>query len=91
MDNRPARVARPWWVKIALWGISSRVWAWISVWLCVVLAISCVAYSFWDRRFRAGLVFIFAAWWYLRAIKWADAHSGWRSETKDRAESKKES
>jgi hypothetical protein len=77
MGDQPARIGRPWWVRFALWGISSRAWAWLSVWMCVALALSCVAYSFSDRRFALGLAFIFAAWWYLRAIQWMDAHRCW--------------
>ena len=77
MGKEPPQVDRPWWVSLALWGLSSRASAWSFVILSIGLAIACVVYSFWDQRFSAGVAFAFAAFWYLRAIRWVDRHSGW--------------
>jgi hypothetical protein len=77
MSKKLSNVDRPWWVSLALWGLSSRGSAWSFVLLSIGLAIACVVYGFWDRRFSVGVLFIFAAFWYLRAIRWVDQHGGW--------------
>ena len=47
-------VARPWWVRLTLWGLPSRASALFFVWLCVGLATAFVLLGFRDRRFSLG-------------------------------------
>lgn len=70
-------VARPWWVKLTLWGLPSRASALFCVWLCVGLAIACVFCGFWDWRFSLGAVSMLGALGYLRAVRWVDKNGGW--------------
>ena len=61
-------VARPIWVRLALWGVPGRRSAWLFVWLSIALAIGCVAYGFVRREFFiGGIIFIAAIWYYPRA------------------------
>ena len=69
--------ARPWWVKVTLWGLPNRASALFFVWLCVGLALVSVFLGFRDRRFSIGAVWILAAFGYLRAVRWVDEHGGW--------------
>ncbi len=77
MENQPASPGRPWWVKVALWGISGRGSAWNFVWLSVALGAVCMVYAFWNRLFAAGGLWFFGAIWYLLAIRWVDRHGAW--------------
>jgi hypothetical protein len=70
-------VARPWWVRVTLWGLPSRVAALSFVWLCVGLAAAFVFLGFRDRRFSLGAIWLLAALGYLRAVRWVDRHGGW--------------
>jgi len=70
-------VARPWWVKLTLWGLPNRFSALIFVWFCVTLATAFVMVGFRDRRFSWGAVWLMPALGYLRAIRWVDKHGGW--------------
>jgi hypothetical protein len=74
-ENQP--VARPWWVKVTLWGVHSRTVALAFVWFCVAVAMVFVFLGFRDRRFSLGGVWILAALGYLRAIRWVDQNGGW--------------
>jgi hypothetical protein len=69
--------ARPWWVKLTLWGLPNRASALFFVWLCVGIALAFVLLGFRDRRFSIGAVAIVAAFGYLRAVRWVDRHGGW--------------
>jgi hypothetical protein len=70
-------VARPWWVRITLWGLRSRGSALIYVWMCVVFATVCVVLGFRNRLFSLGAVSLLPALGYLRAVRWVDKHGGW--------------
>lgn len=74
----PAR-ARPLWVRIGLWGLSTRIAATVFVWLSLLLALGGVAYGYTsgDARFYGLVFFILAAAWYWLAIRWVDTHGGW--------------
>jgi hypothetical protein len=74
--DRPA-LRRPWWVRLGLWGISSRRFAWMFVWLSIALGVVCIAYGIWNRLFFAGGLSFLAALWYLLAIRWVDRHDRW--------------
>jgi hypothetical protein len=49
----------------------------LFVWLCIVLAIGCIAYGFIDRRFFAGGALLLAALWYFLSIRWVDRDGQW--------------
>jgi hypothetical protein len=65
------------WVRIGLWGLPNRGSAWGFFWLCMAIAVGCIAYGFVDRRFFIGGVMALAAAWYYLSIRWVDQHSGW--------------
>jgi hypothetical protein len=69
--------ARPWWVRITLWGLPNRVSALFFVWLCIGLAMAFVILGFRDRRFSLGAIWLLPALGYLRAIQWVDRNGGW--------------
>jgi hypothetical protein len=71
------RLERPWWVKMALWGLADRGPASIFGWLSLVFSLACVIYSWWDVRFLAGVPFVLAALWYWMAIRWVDKYGKW--------------
>jgi hypothetical protein len=72
------RPARPWWVKVTLWGLPNRTAALAFVWLSLALAMGFVFLGFRDRRFSLGGLWLMAALGYLRAIQWVDKNGGWR-------------
>lgn len=72
------RSSWPFMVRLGLWGVPSRAYAWMYFWLTVAIAIGCVAYGFTDARFFPGGVIVLAAVWYYLAIHWVDQHSRWR-------------
>jgi hypothetical protein len=75
MEGKPG--ARPWWVKVTLWGLHSRASALFYVWLCLAIAIVFAFLGFRNRWFSLGAVSILPAFGYLRAIRWVDEHGGW--------------
>jgi len=77
MEGDRSSIGRPWWVKVGLWGISSRGSAWTFVWLSIALGVVCMVYGFWNRWFSIGAVCFLAALWYLLAIRWVDRHGAW--------------
>ena len=64
-------------VQLGLWGIPSRRAAWAFVWLCLAIAVGCVAYGFVNPLFFAGGLLVFAALWYFLSILWVDKNSSW--------------
>ncbi len=70
-------VARPWWVKLTLWGLHDRVSALFFVWFCVGIATVFVLLGFRDRRFSYGALSLLGALGYLRAVRWVDRNGGW--------------
>jgi hypothetical protein len=66
-------------VRIGLWGRSTRALAWISLVLCVVVAICCFAFDeFMHYQFLGGVVLVIAAVWYFLSIRWVDKNSSWQ-------------
>jgi hypothetical protein len=79
MTDKPAAPARrPLWVRIILWGIPTRAHAWAYVWLCFLLATTCLLYSFWNPRFAWGAVLLLGVFGYWSAIRWVDKHGKWQ-------------
>jgi len=81
-EEKPIVVARPWWVRVALYGLPSRTLALACVWLLVWIAALLVLAGFRDLRYSAGAGLVLpAAWWYLKAVKWVDKHRGWPAKS----------
>jgi hypothetical protein len=76
-EERVPRSRYPWWVKLSLWGVPGRGGVWAFVWLSIALALGCLVYGFWDRRFFLGVGFLFAALMYWLSIRWVDRHGSW--------------
>ena len=64
-------------VRLGLWGIPTRKFAWVFVFLSVVLAVSFVAFGFLEPRLKIGGLFVFAALAYYLSIRWVDQNSSW--------------
>jgi hypothetical protein len=67
----------PGWVRLGLFGLPTRGWAWFCFWLSIALAAGFVAYGFVDWRFFIGGLLGLAALWYYQAIRWVDRHGRW--------------
>jgi hypothetical protein len=80
-DGRVPRRRYPWWVKVSLWGVPGRAGLWAFVALSVAMAVGCVVYALWDRRFYWGAAFLFSALMYWLSIRWIDRHGSWASGT----------
>ena len=70
-------VARPWWVRVTLWGLPNRISALAFVWLCVGFATACVVLGFRNPLISLGALSLLPALGYLRAVRWVDTHGGW--------------
>lgn len=75
-NSKGAR-ARPYWVKLALWGVPSRAAAWLYFWAAVAIAAGCTALGFVEPVFFVGGMILLAALWYYAAIQWVDQHGNW--------------
>lgn len=71
------RKSWPVMVRVGLWGLPNRAAAWAFVGLSIALAVGCVIYGLFDRRFFIGGILLLAALWYYLAIRWVDRHSRW--------------
>ena len=71
------RMARPFWVKLGLWGLPGRRSAWLFFWISMALAAFSVVYGFQDPRWFLGTMMLFAALWYWGSIRWVDHHDSW--------------
>ncbi len=71
---------RPWWVRFALLGHSSRASVRIAFWFCLLAAAGCAELAmFWKPRAAgpgAGFLLL-GGWWHAAAIAWVDKHGGW--------------
>jgi hypothetical protein len=76
MEEKPP-VIRPLWVRVTLWGLTSRGSALAYMWLCVGFASVCVVLGFWNRLISLGAIALLGALGYLRAVRWVDKHGGW--------------
>jgi hypothetical protein len=79
MGAGPKSPARPWWVRVTLWGLASRSSAWACAWLCLALALASVAYATIarDGRWLVGGILVLGAVGYCLAICWMDRHGSW--------------
>ena len=79
MSARLPKDRYPTWVKLSLWGLSSRASVIGFAWLSVVVALALVSYGVWrtDVKFYFGVAFLGAAYLYWRAAVWVDHHGSW--------------
>jgi hypothetical protein len=79
MSERLPKDQYPTWVKLSLWGLSSRASVIGFAWLSVVVALGLVGYGVWrtDVRYYLGIAFLAAAYAYWRAAVWVDRHGSW--------------
>jgi hypothetical protein len=68
----------PGWVRLALWGISNRILAWVFFGISITLTLASIGFGFIDPAAFLGIIFVLAAAWYYFAIRWVDRHDGWR-------------
>jgi hypothetical protein len=72
------RVHQPFWVKVGLWGLSSRTSAWVFFWGCVLVGVVSAVLGFAVAHpWLTGTSMLIAAFWYWAAIRWVDRHGGW--------------
>jgi hypothetical protein len=67
----------PFWVKIGLWGLPTRVSALAFAWFSVASALVGLIGGFWNPLLFYGLFFLFSAWGYWSAISWVDKNDRW--------------
>jgi hypothetical protein len=80
MEKNEQRIRRPLWVRVGLWGLRNRTFAWVFFWLSMGVAVAFTAYGLVDAPFLgAGLGVFAVAWWYYASIRWVDEHEGWSS------------
>jgi hypothetical protein len=88
MEPRRRRVRRPWWVKLGLWGLETRVAAQVFFWpavglgcaffgVSILLAIAGVDSAYWVSLLLAAIMIGLAGFWYGAAIRWMDRHDRW--------------
>ena len=77
MAEEPVVKARPGWVKLGLWGTSTRKSAQGLLYLSMALAVCCGLYGLIDARFFFGTGLIASALWYGQAIRWVDRNDRW--------------
>jgi hypothetical protein len=69
--------ARPFWVKLGLWGLPNRAFAWAFFWICVAIAAYSAIRGFSKPKWFWGVGLILAALWYWASIRWVDRHCTW--------------
>jgi len=80
MERRPS-IERPLWVKLGLWAVPNRAFAWAFFWLSITLALVFFVFGYWGPFFFfLGVLFVLVALWYWLAIRWIDQHGGWRKQ-----------
>ena len=84
MENKLDWVDRPLWVRVSLFGMSTRVAALVWVWISIALGVAITAaglflFTVYMTAASIGLggYSFFAALWYWLAIQWTDEHDAW--------------
>jgi hypothetical protein len=72
-DSQGHSSRRPVYVRFALWGLNSRSAAVVCAWVCLAVAAGSACFRFW-----AGLIFLVAAGWYWKAVRWVDRYGRWK-------------
>ena len=81
--SRRRRKRYPIWVKIGLWTVHSRTFAWCYFWFCLLCGIGCsiaifFASGFWLNWWLGWSIYgFFASLWYWAAIRWVDHNDHW--------------
>jgi hypothetical protein len=76
------RESRPIWVRLGLFGISSRPLALAYLLVSLLLAVGGVLWSLSDPRFFPAAAFLLAFLWYWLCIRWMDRHDAWNGKTR---------
>jgi hypothetical protein len=71
LPNNPT--ARPFLVRVGLWGLKTRQSALAFMWLCIIGAVVSVL-----LKYRLGALLLVAALWYAYAVRWVDKNEGWK-------------
>ena len=80
MQSSPiSRNSYPTWVKLSLWGLTSRTSVVAFAWASLAVALGLVTYAAVasEPRLYVGALFVLAAVAYWRAIVWVDRHGSW--------------
>ena len=77
MAEEPVAKDRPRWVRLGLWGTSTRKSAQGFLYLSAALAVCSGLYGFIDMRFFFGAGLLVSALWYGQAIRWVDRNDRW--------------
>lgn len=79
MSNRVSREDYPWWVKVGIWGLSSRNGLWLFVVISLAAASFCIcSYALSGfPRWYLGPLFLLAALMYWLSIRWIDRNGSW--------------
>jgi hypothetical protein len=60
-----------------LWGINSKLTAYLYFIICLILGLASLFYGFKEPIFFSGVFLLVAAFWYYYSIRWVDNHSSW--------------
>ena len=71
------RRVRPWWVRLALYGLPGRKSAFAFFWISLLIAGAGPAASLWIPGAWVATFLVFAAVWYWAAITWVDRCDQW--------------
>jgi hypothetical protein len=89
MEKLKPFLERPIWVRVGLWGLTTRGAAMAFFWLSVVLAFAPLLLLIWVEPVIVAIVMLFsvpgmlaAALWYWLAIRWVDRHDGWANHSR---------
>jgi hypothetical protein len=80
--NQPR--VRPFWVRVAIWGLSSKHTVALFAWLSAVLGGVSFVFGLNDRRFLVGLFFFVSSCWYFLALRWLDRNEPELGRCRDR-------
>jgi hypothetical protein len=80
-------VERPWWVKLCLLGLKSRLAVVTSCWLGVVLSVAVMGWGLYSGDFTDGrklkylLLFLALTTWYFATFRWIERHDDWPKQS----------
>jgi uncharacterized protein (DUF2062 family) len=82
MSRKNRASSRPPWVRLALFGLHTRLAATLCLWLSVILVLVSVAGGILLHPWLfVGVVFLGAALGYWLAIRWVDENDRWAAQT----------
>jgi hypothetical protein len=72
----PLPLDPPLFIRLGMWGLSSRMAAFAFLWCCVGIAVLCLLLSLITPWALIGAVYFLPACWYWVVIRWVDKHNG---------------